>query len=70
VVRVETLARGAATRSAGTLTGRKMQVLRLVATGMANRAITAELFLTEKTMHPAQPGASRREEPRHVHRQR
>ena len=50
VVRVETLARTAATRTAGTLTGRELQVLRLVATGMANRAIAAELFLSEKTV--------------------
>ena len=50
VVRVETLARGATTRTAGTLTGRELQVLRLVATGMANRAIAAELFLSEKTV--------------------
>ncbi len=39
-----------ATRTAGTLTGRELQVLRLVATGMANRAIAAELLLSEKTV--------------------
>ncbi|MBP2368348.1 helix-turn-helix transcriptional regulator [Pseudonocardia parietis] len=50
VVRVETLARNPATRTAGTLTGRELQVLRLVATGMANRGIAAELFLSEKTV--------------------
>ena len=50
VVRVETLARAAASRTAGTLTARELQVLRLVATGMANRAIAAELFLSEKTV--------------------
>ncbi|MDN5750668.1 MAG: LuxR C-terminal-related transcriptional regulator [Pseudonocardia sp.] len=50
VIRVETLIRGAATRTAGSLTGREIQVLRLVATGMANRAIAAELFLSEKTV--------------------
>ncbi|MDN5917715.1 MAG: response regulator transcription factor [Pseudonocardia sp.] len=55
VVRVETLARTAATRAAGaraagTLTARELQVLRLVATGMANRAMAAELFLSEKTV--------------------
>lgn len=50
MVRVETLARKATTRTAGTLTGRELQVLRLVATGMANRAIAAELFLSEKTV--------------------
>ncbi len=50
VVRVRTLAFPPATRTAGTLTGRELQVLRLVATGMANRAIAAELFLSEKTV--------------------
>ena len=50
VVRVETLARAAPSRKAGTLTARELQVLRLVATGMANRAVAAELFLSEKTV--------------------
>jgi DNA-binding CsgD family transcriptional regulator len=42
----------ALSRSAGTgpLTAREMQVLRLVATGMTNRAVAAELFLSEKTV--------------------
>lgn len=35
---------------AGPLTGREVQVLRLVATGMTNRAVAAELFLSEKTV--------------------
>ena len=35
---------------AGPLTAREMQVLRLVATGMTNRAVAAELFLSEKTV--------------------
>jgi DNA-binding CsgD family transcriptional regulator len=35
---------------AGPLTGREVEVLRLVATGMTNRAIAAELFLSEKTV--------------------
>ena len=50
VVRVEALARQGAARMAGTLTGRELQVLRLVATGMSNRAIAADLFLSEKTV--------------------
>jgi DNA-binding CsgD family transcriptional regulator len=50
VVRVETLARDTATQTVGSLTGRELQVLRLVATGMGNRAIAAELFLSEKTV--------------------
>ncbi|MHA6618232.1 LuxR C-terminal-related transcriptional regulator [Pseudonocardia sp. DLS-67] len=35
---------------AGPLTGREVQVLRLVATGMTNRAVATELFLSEKTV--------------------
>ncbi|BAK36308.1 putative LuxR family transcriptional regulator [Microlunatus phosphovorus NM-1] len=35
---------------AGPLTGREVEVLRLVATGMTNRAIASELFLSEKTV--------------------
>jgi DNA-binding CsgD family transcriptional regulator len=34
----------------GSLTGRELQVLRLVAAGMTNHAIAAELFLSEKTV--------------------
>ena len=37
-------------RTAGPLSGRELQVLRLVATGMANRQIAVELFLSEKTV--------------------
>jgi DNA-binding CsgD family transcriptional regulator len=47
VARVQALARAPAT---GVLTAREAQVLRLVATGMTNRAIAAELFLSEKTV--------------------
>jgi DNA-binding CsgD family transcriptional regulator/tetratricopeptide (TPR) repeat protein len=50
VVRVEGLARAAASNEPGTLTGRELQVLRLVAKGMSNRAIGADLFLSEKTV--------------------
>ena len=35
---------------AGLLTGREVEVLRLVATGLTNRAVAAELFLSEKTV--------------------
>jgi DNA-binding CsgD family transcriptional regulator len=45
--RVRALSRAA---GAGPLTGREVQVLRLVATGMTNRAVAAELFLSEKTV--------------------
>lgn len=38
------------TTPAGPLTGREVEVLRLVATGMTNRAIAAQLFLSEKTV--------------------
>jgi DNA-binding CsgD family transcriptional regulator len=38
------------TAGAGPLTAREVQVLRLVATGMTNRALAAELFLSEKTV--------------------
>ena len=47
--RVHALSRRAG-RGHGALTGREEQVLRLVATGMTNRAVAAELFLSEKTV--------------------
>jgi DNA-binding CsgD family transcriptional regulator len=47
--KIAALVRSTAARS-GTLTDREVQVLRLVATGMTNRAIAAELFLSEKTV--------------------
>ena len=37
-------------RAGGGLTAREVEVLRLVATGRTNRAIAAELFLSEKTV--------------------
>ncbi len=36
--------------TAGPLTGREVEVLRLVATGMTNRGVAADLFLSEKTV--------------------
>lgn len=47
VARVQALCRGP---TSGGLTTREAQVLRLVATGMTNRAVAAELFLSEKTV--------------------
>jgi DNA-binding CsgD family transcriptional regulator len=47
VARVQALSRAPTT---GVLTAREAQVLRLVATGMTNRAVAAELFLSEKTV--------------------
>ena len=49
VVRAQALSR-ARPASAGVLTAREQQVLRLVATGATNRAIATELFLSEKTV--------------------
>jgi DNA-binding CsgD family transcriptional regulator len=41
---------GVAPKTAGSLTQREIEVLRLVATGMTNRAIATDLFLSEKTV--------------------
>jgi DNA-binding NarL/FixJ family response regulator len=49
VARVEQLA-GRTTRPRGGLTAREVEVLRLVASGRTNRAIAAELVLSEKTV--------------------
>jgi DNA-binding NarL/FixJ family response regulator len=47
---VEALSRKVAARAAGGLTAREVQVLRLVAAGKTNRAIAADLFISEKTV--------------------
>jgi DNA-binding CsgD family transcriptional regulator len=50
VARVEELTGSGASQTAGGLTPREVEVLRLVATGKTNRAIAADLFLSEKTV--------------------
>jgi DNA-binding NarL/FixJ family response regulator len=50
LVRVEALAGRGPAGAAGGLTAREVQVLRLVATGRTNRAIAAELVLSERTV--------------------
>jgi len=50
LTRVEALTREPAAGSAGGLTAREVQVLRLVAAGQTNRAIAADLFLSERTV--------------------
>ena len=50
LARVEALARRAAPNPIGGLTAREVEVLRLVAAGKTNRAIAADLFLSEKTV--------------------
>jgi DNA-binding NarL/FixJ family response regulator len=52
---VESLLGRPATAEAGGLTARELQVLRLVSAGARNRAIAAELVLSERTVerHPA-----------------
>jgi DNA-binding NarL/FixJ family response regulator len=50
LAQAEALSRKPAVRPAGGLTGRETQVLRLVAAGKSNRAIAADLFLSEKTV--------------------
>jgi DNA-binding NarL/FixJ family response regulator len=50
VARVEALSRMAAPSAAGGLTTREVQVLRLVAAGKSNRAIAADLVISEHTV--------------------
>jgi len=47
---VEQLSRASGPRATGGLSAREVQVLTLVAAGNSNRAIAAELFLSEKTV--------------------
>jgi len=48
--RVESLMSARSSRTASDLTDREVQVLRLIATGMTNRAIAASLGISEKTV--------------------
>ena len=50
LARVEVLSGKPAARATGGLTAREVQVLRLVAAGKTNRAIAADLVLSEKTV--------------------
>lgn len=50
LARVERMARRKTPHPAGGLTAREIEVLRLVAAGKTNRAIAADLFLSEKTV--------------------
>jgi DNA-binding CsgD family transcriptional regulator len=50
LARVEALARAVPPKAAGGLSAREVQVLRLVASGKTNRAIAAELFISERTV--------------------
>ncbi len=50
VARAQALSATTAAKPPGPLTARELEVLRLVATGKTNRAIAADLFLSEKTV--------------------
>ncbi|MBA3318118.1 MAG: helix-turn-helix transcriptional regulator [Gemmatimonadales bacterium] len=50
LARLEELSRGSASKAAGGLTAREVQVLGLVATGKTNRAIAHHLGISEKTV--------------------
>ena len=47
---MEELSRTSTSQATGGLTGREVQVLRLVATGKTNRTIAEDLFISEKTV--------------------
>ncbi|HEX6896991.1 MAG TPA: response regulator transcription factor, partial [Bryobacteraceae bacterium] len=48
--RLDELARGEGASAQTPLSGRELEVLRLVASGMTNRAIAAKLHISEKTV--------------------
>ena len=50
LARVDSLTRAAVSSDSRGLSGRELQVLRLVATGMSNKAIAAELVLSKRTV--------------------
>jgi DNA-binding CsgD family transcriptional regulator len=50
LVRLDALSRRASPALGGGLTGRELEVLRLVATGRTNRAIADDLYISEKTV--------------------
>ena len=50
LIRLEALDRKPHTRGRGGLTARELEVLRLLASGRTNRAIAADLFISEKTV--------------------
>jgi DNA-binding CsgD family transcriptional regulator len=50
LARLDELSRKPASGASGRLTAREVQVLRLVATGRTNRAVAAELVISEKTV--------------------
>jgi DNA-binding NarL/FixJ family response regulator len=50
LARIDLLAKGASSAQLHGLTRRELQVLRLVATGKTNKAIAAEMFLSERTV--------------------
>lgn len=50
LARLDALARSSRNAAFGPLTAREVEVVRLVAAGMTNRAIARELYLSEKTV--------------------
>ena len=50
LARAQSLSRKTESRPAGGLTARELDVLRLVATGKTNRAVAADLSVSEKTV--------------------
>ena len=50
MARVDALSNRKPSAESGPLTGREVEVLRLVASGMTNREISNKLFISEKTV--------------------